>query len=158
MVALSGYCPVCYDSMLASFPGPTHSGRGLGVRLGTKHEVWVASQQTGTAFIRCWDVRLRSSRCSKDDLIQVIPPPHPRHLGSQLAELERVIERMMEADFVSFAMEDIQQRLQSASEAAPSNPERTDSEVGCTRCSLLCYTVVYGGQTPWWSSIRYSAL
>ena len=26
-----------------------------------------------------------------------------RHLGSQLAELERVIERMMEADFVEFA-------------------------------------------------------
>ena len=26
-----------------------------------------------------------------------------RHLGSQLAELERVIEKMMEADFVEFA-------------------------------------------------------
>ena len=26
-----------------------------------------------------------------------------RHLGSQLAELERVIERMMEADFIEFA-------------------------------------------------------
>lgn len=26
-----------------------------------------------------------------------------RHLGSQLAEVERVIERMMEADFIEFA-------------------------------------------------------
>ena len=34
-----------------------------------------------------------------------------RHLGSQLAELERAIEKMMEADFVHFAMEDIHHRL-----------------------------------------------
>ena len=60
-----------------------------------------------------------------------IPPLPPRHLGSQLAELERAIEKMMEADFVKFAMEDIQQRLQYAQEMATphSNPERTDSEV-----------------------------
>ena len=32
---------------------------------------------------------------------------HCRHLGSQLAEMERAIERMMEADLVNFAMEDI---------------------------------------------------
>ena len=30
-----------------------------------------------------------------------------RHLGSQLAEMERAIERMMEADLVHFALEDI---------------------------------------------------
>ena len=34
-----------------------------------------------------------------------------RHLGSQLAELERAIEKMMEADFVQFALEDILHRL-----------------------------------------------
>ena len=36
-----------------------------------------------------------------------------RHLGSQLAELERAIEKMMEADFVQFALEDIHHRLPS---------------------------------------------
>ena len=34
-----------------------------------------------------------------------------RHLGSQLVELERAIEKMMEADFVHFALEDIHHRL-----------------------------------------------
>ena len=59
------------------------------------------------------------------------PSLPPRHLGSQLAELERAIEKMMEADFVKFAMEDIQQRQQYAQEMATahSTPERTDSEV-----------------------------
>lgn len=62
----------------------------------------------------------------------LLPPSlPPRHLGSQLAELERAIEKMMEADFVKFAMEDIQQRQQYAQEMATahSTPERTDSEV-----------------------------
>ena len=34
-----------------------------------------------------------------------------RHLGSQLAEMEKAIEKMMEADFVHFALEDICHRL-----------------------------------------------
>lgn len=37
-----------------------------------------------------------------------------RHLGSQLAELEKAIEKMMEADFVHFALEDIVHRLPAA--------------------------------------------
>ena len=104
-----------------------------------------------------------------------IPPLPPRHLGSQLAELERAIEKMMEADFVKFAMEDIQQRLQYAQEMATphSNPERTDSEVWpycywhciyvccypvLTRmyCSILCYTVIYCGIL--WYTVIYCGI
>ena len=56
-----------------------------------------------------------------------------RHLGSQLAELERAIEKMMEADFVHFALEDIHHRLPSplrkdGSVQAP-NTEGESSEV-----------------------------
>ena len=38
-----------------------------------------------------------------------------RHLGSQLAEMERAIEKMMEADLVHFAMEDIGLRVKAFS-------------------------------------------
>lgn len=34
-----------------------------------------------------------------------------RHLGSQLAEMESAIEKMMESDLVEYAMEDIRHRL-----------------------------------------------
>lgn len=48
-----------------------------------------------------------------------------RHLGSQLAELEKAIEKMMEADFVRFCLEDIKQRLELESESS----EGIESEV-----------------------------
>ena len=38
-----------------------------------------------------------------------------RHLSSQLAEMERAIVRMMEADLVRFAMEDIHLRMRAVS-------------------------------------------
>jgi len=38
-----------------------------------------------------------------------------RHLGSQLAELENAIERMMECDFVSFFMEGLKMKLNKVS-------------------------------------------
>ena len=37
-----------------------------------------------------------------------------RHLSSQLVELEKAIEKMMEADFVHFAVEDILNRFKSS--------------------------------------------
>ena len=40
---------------------------------------------------------------------------HTRHLGSQLAEMERAIERMMEADLVDFTRKDIGLRLKAIS-------------------------------------------
>ena len=89
------------------------------------------------------------------------PPPSgplsPRHLGSQLAELERAIEKMMEADFVKFAMEDIQQRQQYAQEmaAAHSNPERADSEV-CT--AMLLYWTLYMYVVALFSSVLWYTL
>ena len=53
---------------------------------------------------------------------------HCRHLGSQLAEMERAIERMMEADLVHFAMEDISLRMRAIS--SPSlTPDISISEV-----------------------------
>ena len=39
-----------------------------------------------------------------------------RHLGSQLAELERVIERMMEADFIEFATANLAKPLEDYDE------------------------------------------
>lgn len=39
-----------------------------------------------------------------------------RHLGSQLAELERVIERMMEADFIEFATTNLAKPLEDYDE------------------------------------------
>ena len=41
--------------------------------------------------------------------------PLCRHLGSQLTEMERAIERMMEADLVHFAMDDMELRLRALS-------------------------------------------
>ena len=45
----------------------------------------------------------------------ILPPSHYRHLGSQLIELEKAIEKMMENDFVRFALEDIQHRIKNSS-------------------------------------------
>jgi hypothetical protein len=59
-----------------------------------------------------------------------------RHLGSQLAEMERAIEKMMEADLVDFAMEDIRLRVK-----AFSNPS-LNSDVSASEERLV--SVVYG--------------
>ena len=60
-----------------------------------------------------------------------------RHLGSQLAELERVIERMMEADFVEFATAN----LNRMTEDEMGNEDLVD-EV-CTVYLILLSTVSY---------------
>ena len=58
-----------------------------------------------------------------------------RHLGSQLAEMERAIEKMMEADLVDFAMEDIGLRVKAFSNPSL-NSDVTASEVQCY--TILC--------------------
>lgn len=50
-----------------------------------------------------------------------------RHLSSQLTELERAIEKMMEADFVGYCLADVKQRLL---ESANENSDVSESEVG----------------------------
>ena len=49
-----------------------------------------------------------------------------RHLGSQLAEMENVIEKMMESDLVEYAMQDIRRRLEMCRDTAQ---VETESEV-----------------------------
>ncbi len=48
---------------------------------------------------------------------------------TQLAELESAIEKMMESDFVEFAMEDIRHRLEQTREESPLGDEGGESEV-----------------------------
>lgn len=53
-----------------------------------------------------------------------------RHLGSQLAELERAIEAMMESDFVRVALEDVRARVRYAGKGERTgSPEGVDTEV-----------------------------
>ena len=54
--------------------------------------------------------------------------PLVRHLDSQLAELEKMIERMMEADFVHFTLEDVRNRV-TRTRGISSSPDGVDSEV-----------------------------
>lgn len=49
-----------------------------------------------------------------------------RHLGSQLAEMENVIEKMMESDLVEYAMQDIRRRLEMCRDTTQ---VETESEV-----------------------------
>ena len=49
-------------------------------------------------------------------LIYIHTHPHHRHLGSQLAELERVIGRMMETDFIEFATTNLSKPLEDYDE------------------------------------------
>ena len=52
-----------------------------------------------------------------------------RHLGSQLSEMENVIEKMMEADLVDFAVQDIRYRLEASQNATTSEEGPIESEV-----------------------------
>lgn len=52
-----------------------------------------------------------------------------RHLGSQLAEMENVIEKMMESDLVEYAIQDIRHRLEVCREVAVMDTETSESEV-----------------------------
>ena len=49
-------------------------------------------------------------------LILISSSYYRRHLGSQLAELEKVIERMMEADFIEFATTNLAKPLEDYDE------------------------------------------
>ena len=51
-----------------------------------------------------------------------------RHLNSQLIELEKAIERMMESDFVHFAIEDVQNRIKNSSNEVAGS-EKAETEV-----------------------------
>ena len=64
-----------------------------------------------------------------------------RHLGSQLAEMENVIERMMEADLVDYAVQDIRNRLEVSQLAAMPEERATESEVLCLK--ICIYTFVH---------------
>lgn len=52
-----------------------------------------------------------------------------RHLGSQLAEMENVIEKMMEADLVEYAVQDIRHRLEACRDLTLAETETSESEV-----------------------------
>ena len=52
-----------------------------------------------------------------------------RHLGSQLSEMENVIEKMMEADLVDFAVQDIRYRLEVNQHMSVSEEGTSESEV-----------------------------
>ena len=54
-----------------------------------------------------------------------------RHLGSQLAELENAIEKMMESDLVEYAVQDIRHRLEVCRDPTLGDTESSESEV-CT--------------------------
>jgi len=62
---------------------------------------------------------------------------HSRHLGSQLAELENAIERMMECDFVSFLMEGLKQRLGSQERLSDQDEQTTE----VCACAYMCMCV-----------------
>ena len=64
-----------------------------------------------------------------------------RHLGSQLAELENAIEKMMEADLVEFAMQDVQYRLEMCRDESLAN-EASESEV-CVILIIIHSVVQY---------------
>ena len=49
-----------------------------------------------------------------------------RHLGSQLAELENAIEKMMECDFVSFYMEGLKMKLNSQEKMSGEDEQATE--------------------------------
>ena len=56
--------------------------------------------------------------------------PILRHLGSQLHELEKAIENLMEADFIHVALEDLQSRVIFVGEGERiGSPEEVQTEV-----------------------------
>lgn len=69
---------------------------------------------------------------------------NPRHLGSQLAEMENVIEKMMEADLVEFAVQDIRYRLEVCQNAAVPEDGTSESEVMHSHIHTYDYSCL------WW--------
>ena len=61
-----------------------------------------------------------------------------RHLGSQLAELENAIERMMQCDFVSFLMQGLKQRLGSQERLSDQDEQTTEVCVRVCVCVCAC--------------------
>ena len=52
-----------------------------------------------------------------------------RHLGSQLSEIETLICRMMEADLVEYAMQDVRTRLEQPLDYNPADHTPSETEV-----------------------------
>ena len=69
-----------------------------------------------------------------------------RHLGSQLAELENAIERMMECDFVSFFMEGLKMKLNSKERVSEEDEQATEVRIRtvavCINCMYLVLCIV----------------
>ena len=53
-----------------------------------------------------------------------------RHLGSQLAEMERAIDNLMEADFLNVTCNDLEKRIAELERVE--SPDGIDTEVGGT--------------------------
>ena len=70
-----------------------------------------------------------------------------RHLGSQLAELENAIEKMMECDFVRFFMEGLKMKLNSQEKISGEDKQTTEVRkkvfsVCIVPCSMYMQTYV----------------
>jgi hypothetical protein len=77
-----------------------------------------------------------------------------RHLGSQLAEMERAIERMMEADLVSFAMEDIALRGRAISNHSLTSDVSSSEE----RLVSVVYGLLMQGKLHFLTALREGIL
>lgn len=56
-----------------------------------------------------------------------------RHLGSQLAEMEKLIEKMLQADFVKYAMSDLNRPV--------TDSQALTQEVGCVCRGSVDYNI-----------------